>query len=259
MSDKSSHWYKEDGTPQHTIVGKNGKERAPRVKEAMELKLYPSVTTKLSVINNFNLNDWKLREVAKYAFVYPPQPKETDEAYAGRVIDGAMEQVGDAADLGTKIHDAIERHYPGETYPGEMQVYVSAVDKWVKENGVEFKDHELRLVNKTLGYAGTTDAAFTCPKGYGILDFKSRKTKPGEKVTAYETQIMQIAAYHTIYWGPIMPELHEKTIGCNLYISTTEPGRVEAVWYTAAELEQAWEAFVWASKLWDYFKGYKSP
>lgn len=257
MSDKSNHWYKADGTPQHTIVGKNGKERAPRIKEAMELGLYPAVTTKLSVISNFQLNDWKLREVAKYSFVYPPQPKETDEAYAGRVIEGAMEQVSDAADLGTNIHNALEKHFTGQEYPPEMAVYVNAVDKWVKDNGVEFRDHELRLVNKTIGFAGTTDAAFTSPKGYGILDFKSRRTKPGEKVTPYETQVMQIAAYHTCYWGQIIPDMDKNITGVNLYISTTEPGRVEATWYTPHELEEAWDAFVYASKLWDYLKGYK--
>ena len=259
MSDKSNHWYKADGTPQHTIVGKNGKERPPRVKEAMELGLIPSVTTKLAVIANHALNDWKLEEVAKYCAFNALNDGENPDDYAERVTKGAMEQVGAAAELGTRIHDALERYFQGETYPTDLAVYVSAVDRWVKENKIKFLAHELRLVNKEVGYAGTTDAAFECPKGYGILDFKSRKTKPGEKVRAYETQVMQIAAYHVCHWGPISTDLERPPIGCNLYISTTEPGRVEAVWYDAAELEDAWQAFVYASRLWDYFKGYEIP
>ena len=257
MSDKGNHWYRSDGTPQHTIVGKNGKERAPRVKEAMDLGLFPSVTTKLSVIANHALNDWKMDEVAKRAWEVRPNDGEAIEAYAKRIKTEAMEQVSDAADLGTRIHDALERYFQGETYPTDLAAYVSAVDGWVKDNKIKFLAHELRLVNKEIGYAGTTDAAFDCPKGFGILDFKSRKTNPGEKVKAYETQVMQIAAYHVCHWGPISTDLERPPIGCNLYISTTEPGRVEAVWYDAAELEDAWRAFLHASRLWDYLKGYE--
>lgn len=252
---KDLHWYKADGTAQHTIVGKNGKERAPTVKEAMALSLYPSVTSKLSIISNWNLQQWQQREVARFAYFNQPEKLETDDAYIGRVLEGAFEQVSDAAELGTDIHEALELFYTGATYEAKYDLYVKAVDTWVEANSVEFTAHELRLVNPSIGYAGTTDAAFTCPKGHGILDFKSRKTKKGEKVKPYDTHPLQIAAYHVAKYGEITPD----SIGCNLYISTTEPGRIEPVWYTAEELQEAWQAFQHASQLWDHFKGYKAP
>jgi len=249
---KSLHWYKADGTPQHTITGKNGKERSPTVKEAMALNLYPSVTSKLSIISNWNLQQWQQREVARYAYFNQPRKLETDEAYIGRVMEGAFEQVGEAADLGTDIHEALELHFTGQIYDPQHEVYVNAVQEWVKKEGVTFTDHELRLVDPQEGYAGTTDAAFNCPKGYGILDFKSRKTKKGQKVTAHDSHPLQIAAYHHAKYNEILDD----AIGCNLYISTTEPGRVEAVWYNSEELKDAWFAFRMASRVWEHMKGY---
>ena len=218
----------------------------------MALNLYPSVTSKLSIISNWNLQQWQQREVARYAYFNQPRKLETDEAYIGRVMEGAFEQVGEAADLGTDIHEALELHFTGQIYDPQHEVYVNAVQEWVKKEGVTFTDHELRLVDPQEGYAGTTDAAFNCPKGYGILDFKSRKTKKGQKVTAHDSHPLQIAAYHHAKYNEILDD----AIGCNLYISTTEPGRVEAVWYNSEELKDAWFAFRMASRVWEHMKGY---
>jgi len=41
--------------------------------------------------------------------------------------------------------------------------------------------------------------------------------------------------------------------------ATTEKGRVEIVHYSATQLEEAWDAFQAALKLWQYLKGYKPP
>jgi len=42
----AGHWYRRsDGSPQYTIVGKNGKERDTTLRDAREHNLVPSVTT----------------------------------------------------------------------------------------------------------------------------------------------------------------------------------------------------------------------
>jgi hypothetical protein len=47
--------------------------------------------------------------------------------------------------------------------------------------------------------------------------------------------------------------------GCNVFISSTEPGRVEAHWYESEELEHAWEDLVKAClALWKQSKKYES-
>ena len=47
------------------------------------------------------------------------------------------------------------------------------------------------------------------------------------------------------------------TVGANVYISTTEPGRVEIVTYDDGQLHKAWYAFQAANSLWQYLKKYR--
>lgn len=256
---KSLHFYDADGNSVHTQPTESSTAKYPTrpttVKDALKHGLYPSVTSKIGIIDNYLLNEWKQKSVIKTASLNPQRDGEPDEAYFERVTEAAFEQVSDAADLGTAIHEALQLYFTGMVYDPKYTPYVELVDKWVKENKVTFEAHELRLVNKAYGYAGTTDAAFRCPKGYGIIDFKSTKTKPKKKITNYDSHLLQIAAYHQAHFQGF----ESLAIGCNLYISTTEVGRVEAVWYNDEDLRAAWGAFKHASELWDYIKGYKAP
>ena len=63
---------------------------------------------------------------------------------------------------------------------------------------------------------------------------------------------MQIAAYAQSKFATL-----EGITGANVYISTTEIGRVEIVSYTSDELKEAYGAFVASAKLWSYLKGYR--
>ena len=253
MSTSSSHWYDAEANSCHEIIGKNGKPRKTTIKDARENKWFPSVTTVLGILSKPQLETWKLKQVIDAALIVPRKDKEEIAAYYDRVIDAAFEQVDDAADLGTNIHKAIEEYLDEEVVTGPMQPYVYGVQKWAKENGVEFLKHELRLVNKSHGYAGTTDAIIQCPKGTGILDFKSRKSIPGKPMEAYEDQVIQIAAYDIANFSTIPGP---QRIGVNVFISTTEPGRVEATWYDHLRLMEAWDAFNSALTLWRFIKGY---
>ena len=137
-------------------------------------------------------------------------------------------------------------------------MYVNAVEKWCAANHVTFDAHELRLVSKEFGFAGTTDGAISCPTGRGILDFKTRKTVAGKPCTPYDGQPMQIAAYYAAFRpqpGPnyLMPV---DAVGVNVFISTTEPGRVEATWYDWEQLAKEWKAFHAALTIWKHFNNY---
>lgn len=254
---KSQHWYDRDGKAVFEVPkAKGGGMRATTIADARKLGLYPSVTTVLSVLAKPQLVDWQLGQVAGKAYSNPPQDGESQEDYARRIISASQEQVGEAADLGTAIHAALEAHFKGEPVADDYQQFVAPVAALATKEGITFREHELRLVNANDGYAGTTDAVFTDSIGFnGILDFKSRKTKPGQKCEPWETEPMQIAAYCVAKFGSIK----YNTTGANVYISTTEPGRVEIVTYSATQLEESWSAFQAALKLWQYLKGYRPP
>lgn len=251
----SSHWYFASGEPCYELPAKSkpGQMRGVTIRDARELKLYPSVTTVLSILSKPQLDRWKQEQVAKAAYNYDGTAGESIDDYVRTVIDQAFQQVDDAADLGTAIHKALEQHFQGQPYDEALRVYVEAVDKLCAAEGIEFDSHEVRLVNKHLGYAGLTDAKYRRKGNFGIGDFKSRKTIPGKVVTPYDGQPMQIAAYFFAAYHTLDSMNGE---GCNIWISTTEPGRVEITYYSATDLMDEMEAFEAALKLWKHVKGY---
>lgn len=250
-----AHYYSKTGEAVFEVPNvKSGGMRPTRITDVKKLGLLVSVTTLFEVLAKDALDTWKHKQITGAAFLTQPKPGEFPEAYHARIMETAFKQVGDAADMGTRIHKAIEQHFQGYIYDPALKVYVEAVDKWKKENGLEFIEQELRLVNLEYGYAGTTDVYFKREDSFGILDFKSRKTTPGKPVEAYETQPMQVGAYLKARNG----EIKDTDIGCNLYISTTEPGRVDAVWYDAKRLRREWEAFTHVIALWEWKNGYSA-
>ena len=107
-------------------------------------------------------------------------------------------------------------------------------------------------MNNAEGYAGTTDIIWRSDSAVGILDWKSKRTKEDEKIKPTDSHPMQIAAYIAAEFGPKF----DGTIGYNVYVSTTEPGRVEVVQYGPKELKSAWESFLSCCQLWRYTNQY---
>jgi len=250
---QSNHWYKEDGTPVHKIPTADGSgERPTTLKDAKRLGLYPSVTSILSVLARPGLEKWKLDQVALATLRTPKQAEESEDYWCNRVRNAAFEQVEQAADMGTMIHGALEAAMAGEPYDPELGVYIQPVLDWKAKVGIQIVDREIRVVNKVEGYAGTADVLFRFgQQGIGILDYKTRKTKPGEPVVSYDNQAMQLAAYAATYWGA---ENIDRVLAANIFISTTEPGRMAVVKHEF--LPKDWQAFRMVAALWRYQKGY---
>ena len=249
---KTSHWYNKQGEAVFEVPRASGGGMRPTtIADARKLGLLPSVTTILGVIDKPQLVDWKVKQAIQACF--DNRPTGTLEEYTKLMQAKSEEQVGDAADLGTAIHAALEAAFAGEAYDAELAPYVLPTLAKVSQAGIKLVQHELRLVNAAYGYAGTTDAVMVDSLGrQGILDFKSRKTKAGQKCTPWETEPMQIGAYAIAQFSTL-----DGIVGANVYISTTEVGRVEIVTYTSDELKEAWAAFLGATLLWSYLKGYK--
>jgi uncharacterized protein YaiE (UPF0345 family) len=250
---KAGHWYAPDGTPAHRIPTADGAgERMTTIRDAKRLGLYPSVTSILGILAKPGLETWKLNQVALATLRAPRQENEGEEYWCNRVRNAAFEQVEQAADLGTMIHGALEAAMAGDEYDPAMAVYVEPVIAWKSETGILVMEREIRLVNTAHGFAGTADVMFRYGEnGIGILDYKTRKTEPGKPVGAYEDQAMQLAAYAATYWGE---ENVGRVLAANVFISTTEPGRMEVVKH--ANPERDWQAFKMVAALWRYVKGY---
>lgn len=278
----SGHWYKADGSPCHEVPYADPKKgnRPTTLRDAKKLRLFPSVTTVLGVLAKPGLEKWKaeqitgacwdhlcsldqrLKDPAQLQAIAQELADLRKEAYHAIRMEEAFKQVEDAADAGTLIHNGAELALQGLEYDEEAEVYLPELDQkfplktfiepvllWAEENKVTYTAWELRLCNQQFGYAGMTDAAIQHKTGFGILDYKTRKTKPGKPVLAYDENAMQISAYHVAHYKAV-PDADSHAVGCNLFISTTEPGRVEACWHSPETIRNSWFAFESACQIW---------
>lgn len=249
------HWYKPDGTPLHQVPKADGKGmRDTTLADAKKLKLLPSVTGITDIIAKPALMNWKASQVAAAAFENPPNGEESIEYFIERVVNASHQQVAGAADLGSKVHDALEKLLMDgpEAISEDMWPYVEPVVAWKKATRITYDKIENVLVNIDHGYAGRCDVlghdSCGCPV---VIDYKTRKTKPKQACKPYDTQGMQLAAYAVAHYGEDkLPQVK----AFNVYISTTEVGRVEG--YQHESLVPHWEAFKSACVLWRHIKGY---
>lgn len=290
---KSAHWYRPDGTSCHTVPNKSkpGESRATSLTDARKLGLLPSVTTILDLLDKPQLTDWKLEQLTKefqrrieVLAGSPEEPRNFTDVAVGaldiarrdfdqihaELCERAFQQVEDAADAGKLIHGAAEKALSGvdfdvddepevflpelkERFP--MRTFIEPIRAFVKDHDIHPTGHEVKVVNLAHGYAGTGDLPMSCRKGIGFGDWKTRKTKPGKPVKAYDHQVMQIGAYHGGHYS-VVPRPGDFIAGFNLFISTTEPGRVEGVWYSSEEVAAGYEAFTHMAALWRFLKSY---
>lgn len=257
------HYYDRDGNPCHTQPTKAGaknKTRPTTVTDARKQNLLPSVTTVFDVISKPFLTEWQIKEALKVAYAAPAISEPEDE-WIAYVREKASQQVGMAADLGTNVHKALENALTGEEWAQELNAYVLPALDIVRGMAIKEQASESVTVNTEIGYAGCVDLSgwvidtegladvmpLTVPV---IVDFKTKKTKKGEKIEVSETYPWQLAAYHVSKFGKGQRELHPMAKAALVFISSTEPGRVETVWFDRAELDQAWECFKACHKLW---------
>ncbi len=271
MSNESGgHYYTRDGKSAHTQKTKPGAKNPTRpttIKDAKALGLFPSVTGITSVLSSPQLQRWREKMIVEACYNVSPSAHETLEEYADFILERAFERVKDAQDIGTKIHAILEDVYSGKGYDKEEGLVfptsgetvpaarvIEPVIQAVEALNIVPKECEAVVVNEKLGYAGTTDLPFVSKDGtaLGILDYKTKKTKPGEAIYPSETYPMQIAAYVEAYWGGI----GDAAIGHNLFVSTTEPGRVEVVTYGAERLREEMETFKHCLAIWRARNGY---
>lgn len=252
---KSSHWYTPDGKPAHSQPKKDGDgERSTTIADAKKLSLLPSVTAILGIFDKPALLSWKEEQIATAAVKTPRSENEDTRNWVRRVREAAYQQVSDAADLGKEIHAALDAAIKGEEWNQELKIYVSPVLAWFSDKKISIASTEKVLVNRKHGYAGTTDVLFTWGKnGVGVIDYKTRKTKEGEKVTAYDGQALQLAAYAAAEWGEEALD-PKRCLTANIFVSTTEPGRFDVVKHSNPAAD--FEAFAHACALWRYLKGY---
>lgn len=177
--------------------------------EADDVRLW-SVTTIIGALDKPALVPWAANMTAEEAvrvckrlpqMVEEDGPEETAKWLAAARFRKPKGQKLSAADLGTAVHDAIERFALTGERPDDVDpVIVPFLDqftRWAQKAQPEYLAAEMTVYDTRYGYAGTLDAIAVIQGTRFIVDYKTT-AKPDEpkKVQApYGTAAMQLAAY----------------------------------------------------------------
>lgn len=246
----SEHWYSQTGEPTYEVKAASGAMRPTTLRDARKLGLVPSVTTVLAVKAKPALETWKVRQGILAALTLPRIDGETESAWLDRIMADSRQQAIDAADEGTRIHDAIERSYKGQIVPEQYRPHVKAARDEVDHlfPGVTDWTAEASFAHES-GYGGKVD--LHSPSFGHVVDFKGKDGdfSDGKKL-AYD-QNEQLGAYHR---GLYLPNAE----CANVFVSRTHPGKAIGHKWSSADVADGCRIFMASLRLWQCVRGFDS-
>lgn len=242
----SDHWYARDGLPCYEQPTLKGGLRATDLRDARKMGLVPSVTTVLNVVAKPQLEQWKVRQGILAALTLPLIDGESEADYLLRIDRDGRQQAKDAAEEGTRIHDAIEQSFKGGWVAPTYRPHVEATRALIADQFPQVTDWiPERSFADPCGFGGKVD--LHSPSTGIVIDYKGKDGdfSDGKKL-AYD-QHWQLAAYQA---GLCLP----RSVCANVFVSRTHPGKVASHIWTIEEITEGLAVFKSALGLWKAMK-----
>jgi len=263
---ESAHWYTRTGLPQYTVKAKDGSDRATTLRDARKFELLPSVTTVMKVAAMPALEAWKQEQMLLAALTLPRVEGETEKQLIERIVHDSKETGRKAADRGTEMHEAIEKWLGGKKPDKHESIAVAYENRIYEHFELPKYPSDIarvmtwqieRSFSHELGYGGKCDAYVspsTVAKTGIVLDTKTKEFAAGDKVPAYEEQLMQLAAYRH---GLGMP----KARCANVFVSALPEcaGLIHIHEWTEEELQRGFEMFKCLLSYWQLKNQFNIP
>jgi hypothetical protein len=234
MASEAGHWYKKDGSPCYTIIGKNGQERPTTLRDAKKLGLVPSVTTIIRCAAAPGLENWKQDQAILAALTCPRIEGESEADMLSRIKKDAAEQAKKAAERGTQIHAWIESFFNGIFVSDkEAERFYVSVDKTVfDETGREFWSVEKSFAAGR--YGGKVDLH---NEDY-MIDFKTTE-KDITTIKTWDEHALQLAAYDSGIPNSTFPSGRK----CGILYINVNTAESRLIWIPEEEIKKGWEMF----------------
>lgn len=242
VASESGHWYTEQGDPCYTIVGKNGNERGTTLRDARTLNLYPSVTTVTKCAAAPGLVNWMVDQAILSALTLPRREGESESDWLVRVKQDSKETARKAADKGTQIHGAIEKHFLGIPPDGEFFPHVKAVTLNLKTWFGELQWDAEKSFAHPLGFGGKCDLHSKSERI--VVDFKGKDFSDPSECKQYDEHLMQGAAYLEGFG------IREGGRFANCFVSRNQPGLVCIVEAKPEDIARGWRMFKHLLSFW---------
>lgn len=244
----SGHWYTAAGEPCYTLTGKNGQERNTTLRDARTMGLYPSVTTIIRAAAAPGLDNWKQDQAILSALTLPRRNGELEVDWLKRVKQDAKETARKAADRGSEIHGAIERHFKGLPPTEEMYPFVKGVIAALDAYFGKLQWDTERSFAHPLGYAGKCDLHSKADRI--VVDFKGKEFSLTSECKQYDEHVMQGAAYlegFNLAGGRF----------ANVFFSRSVPGLACVIEADPKDITRGWRMFRSLLEFWQEANAYK--
>lgn len=236
----SSHWYK-IGEPVGLSYSAIQEDDCTLRDFRKNTALLPSVTTIDKEKANPQLDAWIREQLLLAAMTLPEIPGESLDDRIKRIIADGETHSREAGEKGETIHALLERFNRGikpdlEQYEPAIADGVIKTFEMMSNAGAISEFIEQPFASIDFGYACRPDWIGTLDGVKSLIDYKSQGTKPGHKVTFYDSFPRQLASN-----GMAAPYSINRHI--SIVISTTEPGRVEWKDWEPDEISHHWDVF----------------
>lgn len=264
MGTEGGHWYLQDGSPFYEVRARNGLPRSVTLRDARKANAVPSVTTVLRIVAKPALEVWKRKQDVLAALTLQRIDGESSAALLARIAKDGAQQAKDAAEEGTRIHNAIEDAFHGRVYPARYRDHVEAVMLRLGELFPAVHDWISEASFCHAGYGGKID--LHSPSTGIVVDFKGTEGECWQDAKHAYKQVVedgavkdkrcdydqhfQLAAYQD---GKQLP----RNVCANLFVSRTHPGKVAHRIWTVEEIAYGSEYFRLVLALWQHHNEYQ--
>ena len=186
-TEEAGHWYKKDGSPAYTIIGKTG-ERPTTLRDARKLGLLPSVTSIIQLAARPGLQAWMNDQLIMACLTMPRIEGESEADYITRLKADSKAQAQKAADRGTLIHARVQ---DGFEKGSDDPFYLSAFETLLREcGGGKWKTEESFATDR---YGGKIDLL----ADEFVIDIKTTD-KDLKTIKTWDEHAMQLSAYRRL-------------------------------------------------------------
>jgi hypothetical protein len=233
VASESGHWYALDGSPCYTIEGKTG-QRNTTLRDARLMNLVPSVTTITKCAAAPGLVNWMVDQAILSALTLPRREGEPEADWLKRVKQDSKETARKAADRGTQIHGAIERHFLGKAPDGDMWPHVKGAVAALKTHFPDVNWDVEKSFAHPLGFGGKCDLHSKSERI--VVDWKGKDFEHASECKQYDEHIMQGAAYLAGFGI-------ENGRFANAFVSRTKPGLTVIIETNPEDIKRGWRMF----------------
>lgn len=227
---ESGRWYRRDGSPAYTIIGKNGAERPTTLRDARKENLLPSVTTIIRCAAAPGLTNWMIDQAIMAALTLPRLACEPDESFMARVKADSKEQAKKAAERGTLIHAWVQGGFEKEFPCSEGMPYYQSARKALEAECGDI-GWSCERAFATDRYGGKCDLH----NGKYLIDFKTTD-KDLSGLSTWPEQHMQAAGYEEGLWS-VPPRK------CGILYINVNTAESRLIWITEDELRKGAACF----------------